>query len=511
MPNDELSKVAEKTRTAESFSRAAALPRTLLSGTTGMRAAAGRYLPRNPAEHPEQYERRLKSTFLFNAFERSLQMLSGKVFSEPVKLDENVPDEIVEWSSDIDLEGRDLSTFAEDWLYDSVAVGMCHVLVDMQRADLPDGVVPTLEEERRMGMRPYLSIIPADTVLGWRTERSPNGIRLSQIRIAEEAEVADGKWGSKYVDRVRVITAGDLQFEGERDEPRRYTSFELYEKRETGKLGEQWELVDRGLMKPFVEIPLVTHYTGRTGFMTAKPPLQDLAWKNVEHWQSGSEQRNTLHTGRIPILFGSGFKNEERRSKKIIGTLVGWFSGGDSARLSYVETSGRASDAGFKDLEMLREEMSIMSMQPLLQRASGNETATSKAIDTAAADNRVQAWAITLGMCLAKCFDYMSVWAALEGDDAGGVQVNTEFGIAELDRSNLESAIKARAMGDISRETLWDIFDMHGVFFDSWTPETEAERIRIEQDNATPENLNFASFASVAAGEEVGVGEEGAA
>jgi len=35
--------------------------------------------------------------------------------------------------------------------------------------------------------------------------------------------------------------------------------------------------------------------------MQAKPPLLDLAWLNVEHWQSASDQSNILHVARVPI------------------------------------------------------------------------------------------------------------------------------------------------------------------------------------------------------------------
>ena len=40
------------------------------------------------------------------------------------------------------------------------------------------------------------------------------------------------------------------------------------------------------------------------GFMTAHPPLMDLAWLNLAHWQSASDQRHILHVARVPILFG---------------------------------------------------------------------------------------------------------------------------------------------------------------------------------------------------------------
>src|SRR3546814_11327266 len=56
----------------------------------------------------------------------------------------------------------------------------------------------------------------------------------------------------------------------------------------------------------FGTLPLVTVYAERTGYLTARPPLLDLAWLNLAHWQSSSDQRHILHVARVPILFEIG-------------------------------------------------------------------------------------------------------------------------------------------------------------------------------------------------------------
>src|SRR5579859_7262402 len=89
----------------------------LLGGTPAMRAAGKAYLPQWPNEGDEDYKARLASATLFPAFSHTADVLVGKPFSKPVVLSEEAPEQLVEWSEDIDLQGQNLHSFA---------AGVCH-------------------------------------------------------------------------------------------------------------------------------------------------------------------------------------------------------------------------------------------------------------------------------------------------------------------------------------------------------------------------------------------------
>ena len=72
---------------------------------------------------------------------------------------------------------------------------------------------------------------------------------------------------------------------------------------------KSWQPHDEGLTSLDV-IPLATFYTKRTGFMMATPPLLELAYMNVKHWQSQSDQDNILHVARVPMLMISGIDDD---------------------------------------------------------------------------------------------------------------------------------------------------------------------------------------------------------
>src|SRR5262249_21744441 len=82
--------------------------RDIVAGTKKMRKEREKYLPKNPAESNDAYESRLKQTFLFNATEKTVLDMTGKVFVKPVVLKEDVAPVLKTWAENIDNAGRHL-------------------------------------------------------------------------------------------------------------------------------------------------------------------------------------------------------------------------------------------------------------------------------------------------------------------------------------------------------------------------------------------------------------------
>src|SRR5690606_22651892 len=170
-------------------------------------------------------------------------------------------------------------------------------LVDFQRpAPREDGQPRTLADDRREGLRPYWVLIKPECLLFARAEVI-NGVEVLQhVRILEHYTEQDG-FAEVFKRRIRVLEPGIVQ---------------LWEPKPTKKQGqdEEWEMVDEwatGLNY----VPLVTFYAHREGFMCGKPPLLDLAWLNIAHWQSSADQRHILTVSRFPILACSGASGED--------------------------------------------------------------------------------------------------------------------------------------------------------------------------------------------------------
>ena len=164
------------------------LTEALLGGTAAMRTAGEKYLPRSLGETTASWQRRRDRSFLLNGFSRTIESMVGKIFSKPVLLKDDVPQEIKDWWEDIDLEGHNGDSFFKEVVADAMEKGLSHILCDMPTT--PQGL--SLKEEGDLNVRPYLVHVTAKQMIGWRSEKV-NGVQtLTQVRFNDDYMADDG-------------------------------------------------------------------------------------------------------------------------------------------------------------------------------------------------------------------------------------------------------------------------------------------------------------------------------
>ncbi|NJB67508.1 hypothetical protein GGQ74_001148 [Desulfobaculum xiamenense] len=426
------------------------LPVALMGGTQAMRDADRAFLPQEPAESAAAYRARRDRTVLHNAYRRTVAYLTGQVFARDVVLGEDVPEAAVEFAENVDNAGNALSIFAEEVFRAGVDHGVAHILVDMPPAPR-DAQGRTREltraEEREQRRRPYWVLVRGEHVIGWRSEVEGGRSRLTQVRIRESVSEPDGEYGVRRVERIRLL------------EPGRY---ELWEKRK-GKGGDEtWARIEEGVTT-LDEIPLVTFMPGdRESAMTARPALEDLAYLNLAHWQSSSDQRNILHFCRVPLLFGKCLTRDEA-GDIVVGPNRLIHSDSENADLKSVEHGGAAIEAGRRDLKDLEEAMALYGLQLLMPR-TGNITATEKALDSAESDSTLKSWALQFRDALEQALHFTARWLGQEG--GGSCEVNTEFRMQ--DGLDADLLLKAEQQGVISTQVVFEEFKRRGLLADSW-------------------------------------------
>ena len=157
----------------------------LLGGTTAMRNAGATYLPKWPKEDHDTWLSRKAVSVLFPAYKRTVETLTGKPFSKPVTVGEDVPPIIAPWLMDIDLQGRNLDVFLSDQMETALGYGLSGILVEFPTR--PEDV-RTLADERQAGLRPYWVHIKPTQILGWRAQRVGGEWRLMQLRFMRSEE-----------------------------------------------------------------------------------------------------------------------------------------------------------------------------------------------------------------------------------------------------------------------------------------------------------------------------------
>lgn len=427
----------------------------LLGGTAAMRAAGKTYLPRWPNEEEAFYQNRLAVATLFPAFSRTIEVLSGKPFSRPVTWDEKVvPARIREMFTDVDLQGTNLHSFLADICEEAMAYGLCGILVEHPPADKQ----LSLAEERQRGLRPYFVKVTANSLLDYDSKRVNGQETFTMLRFVEMVSErdAENEFVVKDIEQVRVLNPGRWRVYREK---RNETSGAL-----------EWQLHDEGITS-LNKITFVPVYGDKRGFMNGRPPLAELAWLNVEHWQSRSDQQTILHVARVPVLFGKKLGD----GPISVGAASAIMSDEDEADLRYVEHSGKAIEAGRTDILDLEEKMRQVGAE-LLVIKPGHRTVVQTLTDKEAATSALQRMVCDLTDAARQALQYLAEWT---GESEGGhVTIFSDFGattLAEASADFLVGMYKTRALSD---ETLFNEIQRRGLINSELRWADEQVRIR---------------------------------
>lgn len=419
----------------------------LMGGTASMKAAGEKWLPREDKEKVARYRVRLNNSVLFERFSAAVESLRDRPFRKRVQIRnaEKLPDALKDIEYSVDDECRDLTVFLKHCMDIAIQRGMVHMLTDYPAVNQDR----TVADERAMGLRPMIVAIDPRDLFAWQYRKGPNGKKvLTQIRIAETSIESDGSFGSVTQKRVRVIYE-------DRWELWQYTA-------KSGTSDGGWVMVQEG---PWTlgKISLVTVYLNKTGYMTAKCPLEALAWLNLAHYQSMSDHRNNLRFARCGIIFGKGFSDKEREQDLIIGVNHSVLCGSPNADMKIVEHSGSAVQAGENELRHLEDQMDVVAKGPLIVRASGNVTATGHAIDEGKSQCELQSWVDQLAIGFDQSLEYAHEWVGEAMADDVSTNINKDFGMLSGAATNLEHVDRARARGDIGRRTYLECLKLYGV------------------------------------------------
>lgn len=414
------------------------ITRGLMGGTASMREARQKFLPQWSRETTLGYNNRLLTSTLFPAYGRTVTTLVGKPFSRAITLSEDMPDTIKLIAADIDLEGRNIDTFAAELTSDTLAHGICGVLVDYNART---GVANTQKDEAEAGLRPYWIKLHFWDILGWRYETIKGEKQIVQLRFYEYVDIpsADG-YGTVRQRRIRVLMP--LKYEIWTEDVNR---------------PDTWVKTEDGVnTSPIVRF--VPFYGEYCSFMKGKPPLMELAHLNIKHWQSQSDQDNIVHVIRCPLLT---FQSDEVDYELAISPNMG-VRLPIGAEMKFVEHTGKAVEAGKTSLDDLKDEMRQAGAELLVMRmtqATATEISADNSVGTCALQRIVNG--IQDGINLA--LQFTADW--LNESKPGTVTIFNEYGLDSLDAAvaTLLFDISQGPQPIISTERVYTEYQRRGV------------------------------------------------
>jgi len=433
---------------------------TLLGGTDAMRDAGGMYMPQHAEETHENYNDRLQSNVLHNMFDITAKTLTGRPFSEPVILKDDVPDQIADLEDDIDLCGNGITTVCRDWFQEGLTKLHGYLLVEFPSKNTVDEegnpITRTLADDEKEGMRPYWKLYRTEDVIAVYYEFINGKKRYTHVRVDDSFIERQG-FEEVYVKQIRVMEPGKI---------------ELWRVKDNKGQEEKWELHDT-FETDFDEIPLVDFKAGSGD----KPPLDDLAHLNIRHWQSNSDQINILTVARFPMLAASGMTERTQNEMKV-GPRQFLSMREPNGKYYYVEHNGSAIKEGWNDLEYLEKTMASYGAE-FLKNRPGNSTATERALDSAEATSELLDYVVRFEDAVQTALKYTAKFWNL--DDGGSVRINKDVSMSAEQARQMDALNMARDNGDISHESYIDELIRLGVLSTDFDRDQNSRRIEAER------------------------------
>jgi hypothetical protein len=400
--------------------------RDILGGTRGMRMARERWLPKFARESSIEYQHRLETSFLVDMLGDTIDEMISKPFSKGLSFVGDLPEWVEELNEDVDGEGTSIHEFAKNLLKDALTWGKSHIAVDA--IGFPEKLPDEPQVRDFEGVRPRMRMVQGPNMLSWR--RAPvRGRPINEVRFYER--VID----ATEITELLHIWTDTTMAESERDF-------------QNDTFGDPVARTN-----PIKALPIVTLYANRTAEFMGAPPFMDIAWLNVDHWQSYSDQRQNLHLARIPLLFRKGFSSEEvKKGPVVVGSRRVHSTNNPNADMRYVEVSGAAMAQGDIHLKGLQDAAREKGAKPLYARGPVTATGEYRADQKATSD--LQAWCEALERALE--YAYVLAQRAKPGLEElpadFKVRVFTEFDLRERGSVEMATIDAARTRRDISRK-----------------------------------------------------------
>ena len=391
-------------------------------GTEYLRDNSEAFLPVEPREDYEAYLSRVNRAVFSPYTQRLIRAAAGLILRKPITVTgDSYWTEV--FNKDVDGCGSDLDEYARRHLICALTYGHSHTLVDFPA---PTGA-RSLAEERAENRRPYWIDVDPTNIYGWRLDREVNYGELIQIRIAEKAVVPDGEFGETVFNQVRVIEPGRYRVYRQKE------GDQTLQGTETGFSGQftapitpkDYELVDSGEFS-LGEVPLVTVYTNKTDTLTSKPPLLDIAYLNLSHFQRQADLIHSLHVASQPMLILEGWDDQTKDMSVSVNYAMATQPGN---KVYYVEPASTAFEAQASEIQELEKQMASLGISTLSQQKFVAESADARRLDRVDTNSMLSMVALDLEQKLQKAFNYSAQYLGVTPPE---VTINKDFDIDRL-------------------------------------------------------------------------------
>lgn len=456
------------------------LMREVYGGTKSMRAQKKKYLPQHPMEVDGKYADRLNIAIAYNALRKTVEGLTGMIFRRDPQLSPDMPAPVQKAMEDVDLRGNKLAVFLRKVADNALLDGHTWIHVEAPRTD---GLRNQAEAEAA-GVRPYWINVKKSAAINWRYAMRSGKAVLTLFVYCEASVLATGEFGEEERQRIRVLREGAVNPENGVFGDVLGELWELQKVQQAnGQTIEKWVRIEQYTVG-VTTLPVVCVYADQDGPFESRPPLQDLAYEQIEHYRVRSERQKNLTFASIavPYVFGENVTDDEGEPRIKWGADGMLLLNDPNATAGMLESAGNGLAAGLEELNTIRENMASLGLRMLMRTptAAKPATATSDLLNKSESNASLATFAVALEDATNQC---LIMHGEYEGEaNPGTVEINRDFHEQLVDPAFITAIGNEVAQGHLSLDTMWAMLVAGELLPEDFDPETE--RTLIEKDGA---------------------------
>jgi hypothetical protein len=417
------------------------------AGTEKVRTNA--YLPKFPAERDDDHKYRKDTATLLNVTNKTLQTLCGLVFQKDITLNEDVPTQIAGTEEakglieNIDNKGNHFNVFCRDAFEDSFD-GCAGILVDSPTSKASD-----LAQQQSLGIRPYWVKYEACCITNWAFDVNPISKRTELALVVLKECVTENQ--AQFV-RVEKTQYRVLMLDAARK-----PVWELWTEKpnQDSKKAKEYELLpgNKGSFGNQVSIPFAF-----IGDPCDRPPLMDLAFKNIEHLQTYSDYKSIIHKTCVPMLWTAGLDGKGPES---IGGSS-WWKLTENGTMGFAEVTGGSIEKTRQCLEDVKGEMALLGLAMLAanRRHGADVTATEKMLDSIQETSTLQVRATQLKDAIESALGFTALYMNL--GEGGSIELGATWTEMVLSSDEITALSNLVDLGQMSKLSLLYILEKTG-------------------------------------------------
>lgn len=361
------------------------------------------YIPKDYQENSESYDvRKTRAMTCFEPFySHYVDIIVGTALRKGVILPQDLTEEWDHFFKNVNLEGKSITSFAKTLFTEALNGGIAGLMADYPKVDTADKAA-----QRKMGLRPYFTIIKVDDILDCRHSNGSitiNGVtsyetKVTYLRIKSEIRRPSAT-NEHYEEVVPTVVVYDIPEVGSKVRVR------IYEKSTSGHPTEYFLPQDNESYLSIDYIPFVPCYGGKEeAFCRARPLLFDIARLNLHHWATSADLAETIHLNSSPLLTGTGVRPDD---EIYAGSGRSLFSQNENARFGMVSPGMAGAETTLKELARIESAMDRLAAIAMAPGKSQVESGFAKLLDRSQSDSQL---AVLIGS-LQDCFN-RALWYA---------------------------------------------------------------------------------------------------